>query len=138
MARRPVLSLVVAIAVQAVAGCNMPGKSGVTAYDDRSPERTHARRMRVEKLRAHVESAKLGAAQLFPGGAMADARQVPPLVRPTGVIPVAVLSVPARPKAEESVLEPSRPVSLVAAARSLESGCSYKPVMSDADLEACR
>jgi len=76
----------------------------------------------------------LGLAQLFPGGAMVDARGVPPLPRPSSV-PVAVISVPA-PRATAAEAPPMLLASSSAAGG--PGACVYKPVMSDADIDACR
>ncbi len=135
MTLRPLISFVIVIAMQALAGCGMPAKGGVTASDDRSHARKAEREARDAQLRKRVEAGTLGLAQLFPGGTMVDARSLPPLPRPSAVVPLAVVSVPA-PRASAAATPSMQLASSAAAVQ--PDGCAYKAVMSDADIEACR
>ena len=137
MALRSFIPLLVVIALQAFAGCSMP-EGGVVGNGDNLHASKAERDARDTQLRKQVGSGSLGLAQLFPGGTTVDARALPPLQRPSAVIPVAVVSVPAaRARATETPqMQPMLLASSSAAA--VRSACDYKPVMSDADIEACR
>ena len=117
-----------------LAGSGMSGK-GEVAREARSDARKAELAVRDARLRRQVEKGTFGAAQLFPGGDPVDARHLPPLPRTSAL---AVVSVPApRPKpAETPVIQPMQLASSAGALKS--TGCDYKPVMSDADIEACR
>jgi hypothetical protein len=134
MAVRSHIAFSVVIAGQVLAGCGMPGK-GEVARDDRSQGRKAELAVRDAQLRRQVEKGTFGLAQLFPGGKSVDARHVPPLPRPSTIAPVASLGVRARQSSESAM--PMQPMQLAAAAGNRDT-CVYKPVMSDADMDACR
>jgi hypothetical protein len=135
MAVRPLVLVSVVIAGQLLAGCGMPAKDGVVGNSDNSHARRAERQVRDAQLRRQVEKGTFGIAQLFPGGDMVDARHFPPLPRPMAVVPVAVVPVPA-PRANAAAALP--PMQLASATAAGSAACVYKPVMSDADIEACR
>jgi hypothetical protein len=132
MAVRSLIAFAVVIALQSLAGCDMPAKS-VDAHDDRSAWRKVESEARDARLRRQVEAGTFGLAQLFPGGMPVDPRDLKPLPRPSAVpIPAIPMRV-ARSSASET------PVQLAFAVTAGHSGgCVYKPVMSDADMDACR
>jgi hypothetical protein len=133
MAVRTLVTLAVVIAAQALAGCGMPGKDGV-ARDDRSDGRRAELEARDAQLRRQVETGSFGLAQLFPGGTTVDARHLPPLPRPSAIVPVASVAVPV-PQSNA----PAKPIQLASSAATGDpDACVYKPVMSDADIDACR
>jgi hypothetical protein len=132
MPLRSLIAFAAMIAVQSMAGCDMPAKSGA-AHDDRSAWRNVEFEARAPRLRRQVEAGTFGLAQLFPGGTPIDPRHLPPLPRPSAV-PMPVIAVPvARASASETPLQ----VAFAATAGQPE-GCVFKPVMSDADIDACR
>ena len=112
----------------------MPAKDGVVGNNDTSHAQRADRQVRDAQLRRQVEKGTFGLAQLFPGGDMVEARHLPPLQRPMSVVPVAVVSVPA-PRSDAAA---PRPMQLASATAAGSAACVYKPVMSDADIEACR
>jgi len=111
----------------------MPGKDGV-AHDGHSLGHKAELDVRDAQLRRQVEAGTFGLTQLFPGGATVDAKRLPPLPSPSAVVPAAVVAVPmARLNA------PAKPIQLASSAAAGEPGaCVYKPVMSDAEIDACR
>ena len=133
MVVRSLFALTVVIAIQVLAGCGMPGKDEV-ARDERSQARKAELEARDARVRKQVETGTFGLAQLFPGGMMVDARRLPPLPRPTAVVPVVTVAVPG------AQLNASATLMLLAssAAAGNSEACVYKPVMSDADIDACR
>jgi hypothetical protein len=134
MAARLLIALAVVLAGQMLAGCGMPGKGDV-AREARSDARKAELALRDARLRRQVEKGTFGAAQLFPGGNSVDARHLPPLPRTSAA---AVVSVPA-PRAKPAAMPEIQPMQLASSAGALKpTGCDYKPVMSDADIEACR
>jgi hypothetical protein len=130
MAARSLIAFAVVVAVQALAGCDMPAKSGVTR-DDHSAWRKAASEVRDARLRRQVEAGTFGLAQLFPDGMPVDPRHLRPLPPPRAV-PMPV--VPARVAHSSASEAPVR----VAFATSRGQPCVFKPVMSDADIDACR
>jgi len=126
------MAFAVVIALQAVAGCRMPANSGVTR-DDRSAWRKTVFEVRDARLRRQIEAGTFGLAQLFPGGTPIDPRHLRPLPPPRAVaMPVIPVRV-AQPSAPET------PVRVAfAAAAGQPDACVFKPVMSDADIDACR
>jgi hypothetical protein len=133
MAVRSIIAFAVMIAMQALAGCGMPATSDV-AHDDRPVWRKAEFDVREERLRGQVEAGTLGLAQLFPGGVGIDARHLPPLPPPSAILmPVVSLIDGARSS------PPETQVHLAFAASSRQKAvCVYKPIMSDADIDACR
>jgi len=132
MAVRSLIAFAAMIAALELAGCGMAAESGV-AGSVRSPERKAERDARDAHLRQQVEAGTFGVKQLFPGGTV-DARHLPPLPRTSAV--AAVTRVPA-PGARLN--ESAKPKQLAfAAVTGGPDACVYKPVMSDADLDACR
>jgi hypothetical protein len=120
------------IVVQALTGCDMPAKAS-EAGDDRSAWRKAASDARNAILRRQLEAGTFGLAQLFPGGMSVDPRNLKPLPPPSAV---PIPAIPAR-VARSSLSE--TPVLLASAATAGQpGGCTYKPVMSDVDIEACR
>jgi hypothetical protein len=135
MAARLLIAFAVVLAGQMLAGCGMPGKGDV-AREARSDARKADLALRDARLRRQVEKGTFGAAQLFPGGNSVDARHLPPLPRTSAV---AVVSVPApRAKPAETQMNQPMPMQLASATAAGSGTCVYKPVMSDADIEACR
>jgi hypothetical protein len=130
MAVRPLVALAVLIAAQALPGCDMPAKDGV-ASDDRSLGHKAELAVRDAQLRRQVEKGSFGLAQLFPGGTTVDVRRLPPLPPPSAVVPVAAVPAPR-------LNTPAKPMQLASATAHEAPGCVYKPVMSDADIDACR
>lgn len=132
MRMRSLIAFAVVIAVQALAGCDMPAQSGVT-HEERSPWRKAELEVREASMRRQVEAGTFGLAQLFPGGMPIEARHLPRLPRPSAVpIPVVRVRV-AKPSPSET------PVHVAfAAAAGQPGGCVYTPIMSDADVDACR
>ena len=111
----------------------MPGKDEV-ARDERSQARKAELEARDARVRKQVETGTFGLAQLFPGGMMVDARRLPPLPRPTAVVPVVTVAVPGA-----QLNASATPMLLASSAVAGNSeACVYKPVMSDADIDACR
>jgi hypothetical protein len=137
MALRTFIPVLVVIAIQALAGCGMP-KGGVAGNGDNLHASKAERAARDARLRQQVEAGRLGLAQLFPGGVMVDARNLPPRTRPSlAIIPVVVVSASApAPRLSAPEMAPMTLASAAAAIR--QDSCVYKPVMSDADMEACR
>lgn len=133
MAVRSLFGLVVVIAGQPLAGCGVPDEGGM-ARDSRAQVRKAELTARNAKVRGQIEKGTFGLAQLFPGGKSADARQLPPVTRPSTAAPVAAFAVPA-PRLDAST-QPMRLAST--AAPGYRDSCVYKPVMSDADIDACR
>lgn len=135
MAVRSLITFAVVIAVQALAGCGMPAKSGA-ALDDRSWWKVEFEARKKVRLRQQVEAGTLGRAQLFPGG-MIHARHLPPLPRP---YKVAIPAVRVRVAPASPTIPPEEPPVHVAwgSVTDRPGGCVYKPVMSDVDVEACR
>lgn len=132
MVLRSIIPFAVVIAVQALAGCGMPTESGV-AHDDRPAWRNADFDARDARLRRHVEAGTFGVAQLFPDGMLVDARHLPPLPPPAAVpMPLALAGV-ARSRPSGTPVQ----LALVAAA-GRANACVYKPIMSDADIDACR
>ena len=132
MAVRSLIAFAVVIALQALAGCGRPAESGV-ARDDRSAGRKAEFETREARLRKQVEAGTFGLAQLYPGGAPVDARRLPPL-RPPSAVRVPV---PALRLAQSSSSETPVHVASPGAGRQPDP-CIYKPVMSEADVDACR
>jgi len=131
MAMRSIIALAVMIAVQALAGCDMPA-TGNVAQDEHPVWRKAEFDVREERLRMQVEAGTLGLAQLFPGGMGIDARHLPPLPPPSSILMPGVLVGGARPASEPQV-------HLAFASSSRQpAACVYKPIMSDADIDACR
>jgi len=132
MAVRSLLALAATIAALASAGCGTPAESGL-AGGARSPAQKAESDARDAHLRRQVEAGTFGLRQLFPGGTV-DARHLPPLPRTPAV--AAITRVPA-PVARSNESAQARQLAF-----SAEPGgpraCVYKPVMSDADLDACR
>jgi hypothetical protein len=131
---RSFIPVVVLIAIQALAGCGMP-KGGVAGNGDNLHARKADSAARDAKLRKEVEAGSFGLAQLFPGGMKVDAQRLAPLRQTFAVAPVRSLGVPA-PRATATETQP-----MLLAASSATGGpgaCVCKPVMSDADIEACR
>jgi hypothetical protein len=123
------------IAIQALAGCDMPVKDGVAA-DDRSHEHRAELKSRDAQLRRQVEAGTFGLAQLFPGGTPVDARRLPSLRPPSSVVPVAAVTVTVPVPRLDA---PPKPMQLASsAAAGGPQACVFKPVMSDADIDACR
>jgi len=133
MAIRSILALAVMMALQALAGCGVPATSGV-AQDEQSAWQkaefaAREARLRIQ-MRKQVEAGTLGLAQLYPGGMPVDARHLPPLPRPVAVaIPVH--------DARSSPAETQMQLALAVSQRRA-GACVYKPIMSDADIDACR
>ena len=140
MAVPSLIAFAVVIAVQVLAGCDMPAKGGEARYD-RSAWRKAEFEVRNARLRRQVEAGTFGLAQLFPGGMSVDARHLPPLPPPSSVpmpvVPVAVAR--SSPSQTPVQVVPAHVVyvALGAAARR-SNACVYKPIMSDADIDACR
>jgi regulation of enolase protein 1 (concanavalin A-like superfamily) len=133
MALRSLIAFAVVIAIQALAGCGMPAKSSVAREDRSAWQKAEIEARKQFEVRRQVEAGTLGLAQLFPGGAPIEARHLPPLPRPSAVpIPVVPVRV-----AQSSTSETRLQVAFGATARQPD-GCVFKPVMSDADIEACR
>jgi len=132
MSLRSLIAFAVVIAVQALAGCDMPVKS-VDAHDDRSESRKLEFAVRDARLRRQVEAGTFGLVQLFPAGMSIDPRHLKPLP-PTSAVPMPVIPVRvARSSPSET------PEQLAFAVRAGQPGaCAYKAVMSDVDIEACR
>jgi hypothetical protein len=137
---RSFIPLVVVIAIQALAGCNMP-KGGVVGSGDNLHASKAERAARDAKLRKQVETGSFGLAQLFPGGMNVDAQHLAPL-RPThATAPVRSLGVAApRPSEAEMPTQAMQPMMQFASAVTAEktNACVFKAVMSDADIDACR
>lgn len=108
----------------------MPAQSGM-AHEDRPAWRNADFSVRDASTRRQVEAGTFGLAQLFPGGTPVNPRHLRPLPPPSAVpmpvIPVRVAQ--SNPSAG--------PVQLAFAATARQP-CVYKPVMSDADMDACR
>jgi hypothetical protein len=136
MALRAFNPVLVVIAIQALAGCGMPN-GGVVGNGDNLHASKAERAARDAKLREQVESGRLGLAQLFPGGMKVDARGLAPLPPTYAIVPVKSLGVPA-PRPNEAAT-PMPPMLFASAASAVKAdACVFKPVMSDADIEACR
>ena len=132
MAVRSLIAFAVVIAVQVLAGCDMPAKGGEARYD-RSAWRKAEFEVRNARLRRQVEAGTFGLAQLFPGGMSVDPRHLKPLPPPSAV-PMPV--VPVRVAQSSPSGTPVQVAFAVTAGQPY--ACVYKPVMSDADLDACR
>jgi len=132
---RSIFAFAVVIAAQALAGCGMP-ETSVVAHDD-SAAASHKAELEARsriKLRAQVEAGTLGLAQLFPGGMPVEARHLPPLPRPMAV---AMPVIPVH-EARSSAAEGQVHLALAVTRGRSSGGCIYKPIMSDADIDACR
>jgi hypothetical protein len=133
VAPRSPIAFAVVIAVQALAGCDMSAHSDV-ARDDRSAWRNADFAVRDASTRRQVEAGTFGLARLFPGGIPVDPRHLKPLP-PTSAVPMPVVAVRvARSDGSET---PTQLAFAVSAGRR-SGACVYKPVMSDADMDACR
>lgn len=133
MALRSLIAFAVVIAIQALAGCHMPAKSGV-AREDRSAWRKAEFEARKQfEMRRQIEAGSFGLAQLYPGGKPIDPRNLSPLPRPSAV-PIPVVPV----RVAQSSTSESRLQLAFGATAAQPDGCFFKPVMSDADIEACR
>lgn len=132
MAVRSLLALAATIAALASAGCGTPAESGL-AGGARSPARKAESDARDAHLRRQVEAGTFGLRQLFPGGTI-DARHLPPIPRTPAAAIVTLVPAPVA-----RLSEPQKPKQLVfVAVTGAPDACVYKPVMSDADLDACR
>lgn len=132
MTARSLVAFAIVIAVQAPAGCGRPAESG-EARDDRSAWRKAEFEAREARLRRQVEAGTFGLAQLYPGGMSVDPRHLRPLPPPSAVrMPVVPVRV-AQASPSEMPGEAASP-----GAAGQPDACVYKPVMSDADLDACR
>ena len=139
MAIRSLIAFAAMIAVLELAGCGKAVESGV-AGSIRSPERKAERDARDAHLRRLVEAGTFGTRQLFPGG-MVDARHLPPLRRTFAVAAVTLVPAPASrvPVPVARLNDSAKPKQLAfLAVTGGPDACVYKPVMSDADLDACR
>jgi hypothetical protein len=127
-----------------LAGCDMhmPAKDGVVLNDGERERSAQLKAQRDRHLRARMEAGTLGQGQVFPGAEYKDPRLMPRLPPPVSVVrvraPVPPPETPAEAQAPAQLPWSTSPDAtagrLVMAARS----CTYKPVMSDADMEACR
>jgi hypothetical protein len=127
MAMRSLIAFAVVLALQALAGCGKSAESGV-ARDERSASPSGEFETRESRLRRQVEAGTFGLAQLHPGGKLVDPRHLRPLPRPSAVPMLLARSI----LAETPMDLASTPVAEQA------DRCDYKPVMSDAELDACR
>lgn len=106
---------------------------GVT-HDDRSLGHKAELDVRDAQLRRQVEAGTFGLAQLFPGGVTVDAKRLPPLPPPSAVVPPMAVAAPA-----PRLSAPAKTMQLASSATAGgPEACVYKPVMSDADIDACR
>ena len=133
---RSINAVAAVIALQALAGCGMPAGSGAAHFEPPEWQKAEfaAREARSRiAFRNQVEAGTLGLAQLFPGGKPVDARHFRPLPPPSAVPIPAVPLIVAGPGSSEMPVQVA-----LAVARGRSGGCVYKPIMSDADIDACR
>jgi len=124
------------MAIQALAGCDMPASIDVAHADaepwQKAESAAREARLRIQ-LRNQVEAGTLGLAQLYPGGMPVEARHLPPLPRPMAVAMPVIPVHEARPNPSEIKIQ----LAFAASSRQ-HAACVYKPIMSDADIDACR
>jgi hypothetical protein len=131
MAVRSLVALAVVIALQALAGCERSAKSGM-ARDEPSAWRQAEFASQEARLRWQVEAGTLGLAQLFPDGRPIDPRHLRPLPPPSAVRKPMVGEIVAQSGMSDA------PVKASPGTAGQPGACVYKPVMTEADIEACR
>jgi hypothetical protein len=108
----------------ALAACGLPG-SPQDGSRDRREQLTQARHAH---MRARMAAGTFGHEQLFPGTVPVDPRYFRRLPPPRSILPPP----------SSLVAPPQLPALRTASLASERAACVYKPVMSDADMEACR
>lgn len=114
-------SLLFPIWVFSLAACSFPD----LPQEGSRERREQVTQARHAHMRARMAAGTFGIQQLFPGAAPVDPRRFPRLPPPVNLLP------PLQPV-------PARPVLRTASLAGERAACVYKPVMSDADIDACR